>query len=134
MFTKLSPIPIIILAVAMTLAVGCRKGAPPHDYMGQPVPQVSAKITNDKVKDAIIRGASVRGWQVVPEQGNQLRATLYVRSHTAVVLIAYTTKTYSITYLDSTNLEYENGVIHPNYNNWVRNLQIAINAELARIQ
>ena len=41
----------------------------------------------------------------------------------------------SITYKDSTNLNYDadSGIIHPNYNSWVKNLQKAIFIQVSAI-
>ena len=126
---------LAVLACAMLVATGCRKGAPVLDFESQPMPQTSAKLTDAKIKDAMIRAGTSQGWQVVPEkQARTLRATLHNRTHVAVATITYTLKEFTIRYNDSTNLEYENGVIHPNYNRWVKNLHKAINSELARIQ
>lgn len=42
-------------------------------------------------------------------------------------------KSYGITYKDSTNLKYNGIKIHSNYNSWVRNLDRAIQTEMARM-
>ena len=54
-------------------------------------------------------------------------------SHTAIVEIPYTTKTYSIIYKDSTNLKYdaEKQTIHENYRGWIQNLDNAIKSRLS---
>ena len=41
-----------------------------------------------------------------------------------------TPKDYSITYKESTNLDYMNGQIHRNYNGWIENLDRDIRANL----
>jgi hypothetical protein len=57
-------------------------------------------------------------------------ATLDLRTHHAVVEIAYNAKSYSIAYKESNNLNYDGKSIHRNYNGWIHNLQNAINVEL----
>jgi len=49
-----------------------------------------------------------------------------------VVDIAYDTKAFSITYKDSSNLQYDaaKSEIHKNYNGWVQNLENGIRAQL----
>ena len=55
-----------------------------------------------------------------------------LRDHVAVVDVRYTATTYSITYKDSTNLNYRDGQIHKNYNGWIENLDRDIRNELLR--
>lgn len=59
--------------------------------------------------------------------------TLNLRSHMAQVDIRYTTTSYSITYRDSKDLNYDGSNIHRNYNNWIRNLDQAIKQQLASL-
>ena len=59
--------------------------------------------------------------------------TLNVRKHMARVAIAYSTRSYSITYKDSHTLAYDGATIHRNYNKWVRNLKILINRQLGSL-
>jgi hypothetical protein len=51
--------------------------------------------------------------------------TLVLRTHTAVVDIAYSTTSYSVTYKSSVDLQEANGKIHKNYNGWITNLNKA---------
>jgi hypothetical protein len=55
-----------------------------------------------------------------------------LRNHTATAEVKYNTKTYSIRYLDSTNLDASGGNIHKNYNGWIENLDREIRAELLK--
>lgn len=70
-------------------------------------------------------GASL-GWVIADAGPGRLRGTLDLRSHQAVVDIPYDRRRFSILYAGSTNLNVGNGMIHSNYNGWVRNLQNAI--------
>ena len=134
MFRKHMPLPVVVFVLALVLAAGCRKQAV-HDYEAQPMPQISAKLTEVKVKDAIVRAGTAAGWQVVPEEGPSLRATTYYRNkHMAAVRITFTQNTYSIRYANSANFDYNGGMIHSNYNNLVLRLRQSIDAELASIR
>ena len=82
------------------------------------------------VERAIIEGARVRGWQPGVVAPGHIEAVLYIRSHVAKVDILFDTKSYSITYKDSTNLDYKNGRIHRNYNKWVQNLNNDIQSKI----
>ena len=94
---------------------------------------ISTNIKDASLKDvhlAISRGAAHLGWVVQDQGPNAMLATLDLRTHHAVVEIAYNTKNYSIAYKESNNLNYDGKSIHRNYNGWVHNLQNAINVEL----
>ncbi len=50
-------------------------------------------------------------------------------AHAAVVDIEHDTRSYSIKYRDSTNLNAGDGMIHSNYNGWIQNLEKAIRVQ-----
>jgi hypothetical protein len=89
--------------------------------------------TLDEVSKAIIRAGTPLGWQMSPKKPGLMEGRLALRSHVAVVDIKYDTKSYSIDYKDSTNLNYDGSQIHRNYNGWVQNLDKAIRAQLASL-
>ena len=91
-----------------------------------------------EVENAIKRAGEGLGWHVRradPDRPGHLIARLPIRSHVAVVDIRHDTETFSIDYRDSTNLNYdaEDGVIHSNYNGWIRNLRDAIVREASAL-
>lgn len=90
-------------------------------------------LTEDQVKVAIIRAGAGLGWQIAEEAPGKLVGTLVLRTHTAVVDIAYTATSYSITYRSSVNLDASGGQIHKNYNGWISNLVKAINTQTALV-
>ena len=100
--------------------------------------QSGEERTLDQIEKAIIRGGAARGWVISPAGPGHLIGTLHLRSHIAVVDITFNTKTYSIKYKDSTNLNYTKGsdgagYIHDAYNGWISNLESDINLELLRM-
>lgn len=123
----------VMLAVATVAASGCRT-APVHNVNGAPiVPTGSTDVTMEQVKNAIIRAGAGLGWQMKPIERGHILGVLYLRSHVAKVDIRYDSETYSITYKDSTNLEYQDGKIHSNYNGWIQNLDTAIRNQITMI-
>lgn len=108
-----------------------------------------------EVRGAIARGAAVHDWTISEVQPGELVASINVRNkHYASVMIKYSETAYSVTYRDSTNLEYglsgtnaaparrddfnsalpaNTPMIHPNYNRWVDTLIRDINLELRRL-
>lgn len=92
-----------------------------------------------QVENAIRRAGGGLGWQIKradPQQPGHLIGRLPIRSHVAVVDIKHNTKTFSISYKDSTNLDYDpaKGKIHSNYNGWIQNLREAIVREASGIE
>lgn len=76
--------------------------------------------TIEQIHDAIVSGATSKGWQVRELGDGHLVAQIFVRSHMAEVDIIYDENGYSITYKNSSNLLYDGTEIHRNYNKWVK--------------
>jgi hypothetical protein len=95
------------------------------------------KLTLDQVKRAIIQAAATRQWAPSVQNANTVRATYTKGKHSAVVDVAFTETSYSIHYVDSTNLGYADqggkAVIHPAYNKAVTALRQGIEAALRTI-
>lgn len=136
------------LVIAITLA-GC---AAPRivNIVDAPLKASRLDVTDDEVKQAIVRAGEALGWTMRVETLRKLVGVLTVRDETASVAIDYNTKMYSIKYRDSTNLGYkwkpisdyggtiaisgtEQGEIQKQYNDWVKKLDAAIKQEIARI-
>ena len=130
--------PLIHLAIALTLAAaataahaGCFRCEPILNVADTLVTTPAGKpLSADQVRASIIRAGAALGWQVREEGPGKLVGTLVLRSHTAVVDIAYSATSYGIQYRSSIDLNEGDGQIHKNYNSWVRNLAKGINAQL----
>lgn len=121
-----------LLAASMGAQAACMRCDPIFNVTDAPVTSASGKpLTNDQVKQAIIRAGAGLGWIMKEAGPGKLTANLAVRKHTAQVEIPYSSKSYSITYKDSTNLDAADGQIHKNYNGWIQNLNKNINAQLS---
>ncbi|MGQ0809840.1 MAG: hypothetical protein ACT4OO_01260 [Nitrospiraceae bacterium] len=124
---------IAIVCLVVAALVGCRGGG--HIYNVKDAPVVTAtgkEPTLDQVTKAIIEAGAGLRWTMAVEKPGHIVGTLNVRSHTAVVDIPYSTKTYSIVYKDSVNLKHdaEKQTIHANYAGWIQNLDSAIRSRL----
>lgn len=121
-----------------TSALAARMAVPiaPHDNIQILTATGKTPSMND-VKTAIVRGGLAHDWQITPDGDGKLVASINVRNkHFAKVNIVYSPTSYSVTYRESTNLEYTPGatpLIHPNYNRWVDTLIKDINGELRRL-
>ena len=109
--------------------VGCRS-APLYNVTSSPV-SAPKPVTLADVEKAIARAGVGLGWQIIPREPGKIEGVLALRTHRAVVDIAYDTKTYSIVYKDSVNLDFDGTNIHSNYNGWIQNLDKAIRTQLS---
>ena len=99
---------------------------------------VPAGLDDKAVAKAIRLGGAQRGWLVTRQDPGAMELTLNIRTHMAKVGVKYDTRSIQLTYLDSTNLDYEekkgNRYIHRNYPKWVNNLSNDITVQLALVQ
>jgi hypothetical protein len=120
-----------ILAAVALLAAGCSTTQPVQNVQNSPIILPPGKsVTMTQVTTAIMRAGTRLGWQMQPEAPGRLSGRIALRTHTAVIDVEHDTKSYSIKYRDSTNLDAKDGMIHKNYNGWIQNLDKSIRAEL----
>lgn len=124
---------IILVLLAVVLAVAGCSSRPIMNVTDQPVVVASGKqLTAEQVRDAIVGAGTGLGWVMTPISPGLVSGRLARREHLAVVDVRYSTKTFSITYKESTNLHYRDGQIHKNYNSWIENLDRDIRSALLR--
>lgn len=136
MKSKLIAATLIILSFFMQCAYARTAPLVNHDNLtiltgsGKP-------LTKQEFKQAISVAGAAKTWTVQEQADGSFLATLVVRNkHTVATRIVYSSETYSITYVDSINMNFGQAqgvtVIHPNYNSWVSNLIQEINTEFRR--
>ncbi|MGP9803099.1 hypothetical protein [Rheinheimera sp. NSM] len=108
-----------VLALILLVSVPAVTAAPIENITDAPI---GHELNIEQIKKAVLLAGSGRGWQMKETTDGQIEAVLNIRKHQAIVRIDYNLHSYSITYVDSTNLKAKNGQIHKNYNNWVNNL------------
>ncbi len=121
---RIQPV-LLFLCVALVAITGCRGGGPIYNVKDAPVITASGKTPSlEEMQKAILTAGVGLNWNMAVVKPGHIVATLNVRSHQAVVDIVYNSKTYSITYKDSTNLKYnaDKQTIHENYRSWIQNL------------
>lgn len=122
---------LILAGIAIAMLGGCRSAG---IYNVSAAPVVANKtVSMEDVQKAIVRAGVGLGWQMKPMGPGLIEGTLMLRSHMAKVDIKYDTKTYNITYKDSSNLDYKGDSIHKNYNGWVQNLDNGIRTQLSNM-
>lgn len=120
-------------AFVLLLVASCRT-APLYNVENAVItPPENASV--EDIDKAIVRAGAQLGWQISKTAPGKLIGRLPIRSHLAIVDISHDRDQVSITYKDSTNLNYDadSGIIHPNYNSWVKNLQKAIFIQVSAI-
>lgn len=130
---SLRPSRFLAAAFVLLLVASCRTA--PLYNVESAVITPPENATMEDIDKAIVRAGAQLGWQISKTSPGQLVGRLPIRSHIAVVDIRHDMDEVSITYKDSTNLNYdaESNIIHPNYNSWVKNLQNAIFAQVLAI-
>lgn len=125
---------IVVGCLALAIVVGCRGAGQIYNIKEAPVTTATGKeLTMEQVQKAIVEAGLSLRWIMSPDKPGHILATQNARSHTAIVDIAYTTKSYNITYKDSINLNYnaDKQTIHEAYKGWITNLDNAIKGRLA---
>jgi hypothetical protein len=120
-----------VFAAFLLLMGGCRS-APVYDVVAAPVTNTNP-LSMSNMESAIIGAGTGLGWRMAPQTPGQIEGVLALRDHRAVVTVTYDTKSYSIKYKDSSNLNYDGKSIRKNYNGWVENLDRAIRNNLAAL-
>jgi hypothetical protein len=118
---------VVIAAVPALAAAalgGC--GQQIYDSGGGPFTGVGGLDVRRRQIDS---GAAGLGWQLNHLRPGVARAMLSLRTHVAVVEIAYDETRFTIRYVSSDNLGYTGTSIHRNYNGWIRNLERAISQQ-----
>lgn len=126
----------VIASCALLTLLACSGGAQVYQVKDAPVQTATGKeVALDQVQRAIIESGAKLGWIMAVTKPGEVQGTLNLRSHTAVVTIPFSTKSYSILYKESTNLKYdaEKQTIHGNYNGWVQRLDNEIRARISTL-
>lgn len=131
-----------------------RSVVPIVNFEDQVVPGADGTPTAlDKVREAILAAGRDQEWQMNPVKDGHIVATRVIRGkHTMVLDITYSPARYSVVYSDSINLNFKpvgsvqpasvqgaaasgvaQGMIHPNYNKWVGDLNFAIARKLGQL-
>jgi hypothetical protein len=123
---------IITLALVLVFALAACSSRPIRNVDNDPIVTAGRTVTMAEVEQAINRAGASLGWVMTPTRPGLVTGRLAIRTHVAVVEITYDTKSFSIRYKDSVNLDYDGGNIHKNYNGWIDNLEREIRANLSR--
>lgn len=122
---------VLLAGLSLAIATGCRTSTPIYNVQDATIVTNSDKPANaTDVKKAILRAGTSLGWNMKEENPGHIIGTLHLRTHMAQIDIKYSPSSYSITYRDSQNLNYDGTNIHGNYNGWVQRLQQNIQSQM----
>lgn len=116
---------VAALGLLATSAAWCRSA--PIQSIKTPV---LTKATVQEVRNAILRAALSKNWQVVEEVNQKITLKYVKKVHIAACDVAYSEKEYTITINPMTTLIQGDNEVHPKYNQWVRNLDKQIQRQL----
>lgn len=121
-----------VVLIGFVLLIAACRTAPVYNVESAPLNAPPTASLQD-IQRAIIRAGAQRGWEMSPVEPGHLIGTLSRRDFTVVIDIRFTTQSYSITYKDSNNLNYDGTNIHSNYNAWIQYLQTDIKNQVAAL-
>jgi hypothetical protein len=122
---------VLLAGLSLAIATGCRTSTPIYNVQDATIVTNSDKPASaTDVKKAILRAGTSLGWNMKEEKPGHIIGTLHLRTHMAQIDIKYNPSSYSITYRDSQNLNYDGTNIHGNYNGWVQRLQQNIQSQM----
>lgn len=117
-----------ILALALWSGSGAVLARTAQMYEAPKVLSVSAApLDNRQIRDRIVAGGQSLGWAVTREEDGLVELSYDKQGkHQVTVAVRYDPTGYTIDYVHSFNLNYEElggaKKIHPNYNRWILNL------------
>lgn len=118
---------LLAIAVLCGILVGCSNTVPVQQVHSS----IFGKHSQDQVRMAILQAGKKREWIMTEEASGVITARQIARGHEVVVHIPYTSTTYSIDYVSSSNMDAAKGKIHKKYNTWVKNLDKDIQLSLS---
>ncbi|GGJ39243.1 hypothetical protein [Neoroseomonas lacus] len=114
----------VIIAAGVSLGLGACRQDTVYQSTGGQFPGTG---TMEQREALIRRAASAEaGWSIQPVRQGVLRATNSWNTHQMTVDITFDIRSFTISYVDSVDLDYDGTRIHTAYNGKVRALETAI--------
>ena len=123
---------LVVLATALT---GCGKRLPQvYNVNRHAMPFEVANLTDTQREERLRLAAGKKGWSCQKVNTTKLICRLRAREHSATVDIDHNKHYFSINHVESSNLRYKNGKIHPTYNRWIKKLEQIIEKNLRLVK
>jgi hypothetical protein len=120
----------LLLFGAVVAVSACSRTAPVYNVQDRPIPVASQRLTLDEIGRNIVQAGRQYKWRMDPVEPGRITGVLDDRQHEAVIDIFYTQQAYSITLVESRNLQQEGDEVHKKYNKWIRRLEQSIDERL----
>ena len=126
------------LLLAGLLLASCGRNNPMENIVDAPT-EAKAGTNLEAVTQVIEHAGADRGWKMTLQEPGLIRGHLVTGGgkHKVDVDIAYTQEAFSITYVDSVNMNYalrsDGPFIHPKYNRWVEILKQDIQKDMEKL-
>lgn len=117
-------------AAALVLVLTACQSTPLQQVYTAPVPY---QLTEQQLEQAILEAGAGRGWLMTPQEPGKIHAELNIRSHKVITMVHYNPQSFSVTYVDSVNMDAKKGKIHRQYVNWVNNLMQDIRVRMNQV-
>ena len=125
---------VLILISASLFPFACQRTQPIVDVEDAEIFTGSGKTpTTQQVQKAILQAVVAKTWRVTKKEVGRIEARFAKGDKVARIAIDYSPKSYSIRYVSSALLLYNEGSIHRRYNAWVRGLRVTIDRNLAKL-
>jgi hypothetical protein len=106
---------------------GCASTEPIDNVVEAPLGIPAGKaLSMGEISKAIVNAGHSLGWSMQATAPGRISGRLALRTHVAEIDVEHDTRSYSIKYRDSNNLEAKGGLIRSEYNRWISNLDKAI--------
>lgn len=119
---------VIVVAFALATFASAAREAPLENLAYRAFDSQSGReVSPANLRAVVAEAVSAFNGSIVEEHPGSMVIRLAPRSHVANARLDYDAKGFSITYLSSTNLNYEKSrkgkeSIHPNYNVWIKRI------------
>ncbi len=124
---------VIAASLVMSVTACANRFEPIYNVNADTAPsEAKPRFSTKQLGDLITRVAQNQGWSVTAAKPGLLRCSTKWVNHSASVDIVYSSQSYSVQLGSAANLQDEDGLIHRNYNQRVRDLQREIDRQLAQ--
>ncbi len=129
---------LILVFVTVSALSACNQRVPVQNVVSAPL-GATADVTMEQVTTMMEQVFLRRNWEILKQNPGEVTAMLSVSGgkHKVAAKIVYDTESFSITYVDSDNMNYRaagaSGQIHPKYNIWVSQLRQDIEIAVAEL-
>jgi len=119
--------------LCVLLLGGCGATAPVMNIDSAPIKTSSSTSNLSDIRGALSAALGNKGWKIKDAGQHSMTATRQKDGKIATVRAAFSQQSYSITYIDSSNLGYDGSNINAEYNDWLADLDLEIKHQLNRL-